>query len=108
MTNRCRTVYVGVMRDTVRREQHPRTGSRVGFTQRYLIHRLVHVEACASPIDAIAREKQIKGWTRRKKTALIGSSNPGWTDLAANWFEDASAVPYRDAKDSSLCSERQP
>jgi hypothetical protein len=46
-----------------------------------------------------------KGWTRAKKTVLIVSSNPGWTDLAANWFEDAGAVPYRDAKDSSLRSE---
>jgi putative endonuclease len=105
MTNRWRTLYVGVTSDIVRRVRQYRTGSRAGFTQRYLIDRLVHVEACASPIEAIAREKQIKGWTRVKKTALIESSNPGWADLAADWFDDASAVPYRDAKDSSLRSE---
>ena len=105
MTNRWRTLSVGVTSDIVRRVHQHRTGSRVGFTQRYLIDRLVHVETCASPIDAIAREKQIKGWTRVKKTALIESSNPGWADLAADWFEDAGAVPYRDAKDSSLRSE---
>ena len=77
----------------------------MGFTHRYTIDRLVHVECCENPGDAITREKQIKGWSRRKKTALIESANPGWADLAANWFEDASAVPYRDAKDSSLRSE---
>ena len=101
LSNRWRTLYVGVTNDIVRRVHQHRTSSRVGFTQRYMIDRLVHVETCVRPVDAIAREKQIKGWSRRKKTALIESSNPGWADLAADWFEDARAVPYRDAKDSS-------
>ena len=104
LANRWRTLYVGVTNDVVRRLHQHRTGS-VGFTSRYEIDRLVHVECCGDPRDAIAREKQIKGWSRRKKTALIESSNPGWADLAADWFEDANAVPYRDAKDSSLRSE---
>ena len=105
LANRWRTLYVGVTNDIFRRVHQHRTRRSIGFTQRYTIDRLVHVESCSAPRDAIAREKQIKGWSRRKKTALIESSNPGWADLAADWFEDARAVPYRDAKDSSLRSE---
>ena len=105
LSNRWRTLYVGVTNDIARRVHEHRTGSSVGFTQRYMVDRVVHVETCARPGDAIAREKQIKGWSRHKKTALIESSNPGWADLAADWFDDARAIPYRDAKDSSLRSE---
>ena len=104
LANRWRTLYVGVTNDVIRRLYQHRTGS-VEFTKRYQIDRLVHVESCDNPRDAITREKQIKGWSRRKKTALIESANPGWADLAADWFEDAHAVPYRDTKDSSLRSE---
>jgi len=42
----------------------------------------VHVETCTSSIDAIRREKQLKGWVRRRKVALIEAGNPGWRDLA--------------------------
>ena len=77
MTNRWRTLYVGVTGDMC--AECINTGPARGLDSLsvYLIDRLVHVEACASPIDAIAREKQIKGWTRVKKTALIESSNSG-------------------------------
>ena len=88
LANRWRTLYVGVTGSVYRRLHQHRSGSGVGFTQRYTIDRLVHLESCRSPRDAIAREKQIKSWTRRKKIALIEESNPGWADLAAKWFED--------------------
>jgi putative endonuclease len=99
LANRWRTLYVGVTNDIIRRLDQHRSGSVVGFTQRYDIDRLVHLETSGSPRDAIAREKQIKSWSRRKKIALIEESNPGWADLAAHWFEDGPA------KDSSLRSE---
>ena len=105
MSNRWRTTYVGVTNNIYRRVYQHRTGSANGFARRYEIDRLVFVESCENPYDAISREKQIKSWNRKKKIDLIESSNPGWTDMAANWFEDARSIPYRDAKDSSLRSE---
>jgi putative endonuclease len=55
-----------------------------GFTKKYNVSRLVHYERFADIRAAIAREKQIKGWLRKKKIALIESSNPTWKDLAAH------------------------
>ena len=52
-----------------------------GFTKRYNINKLVYFEEYTSIIDAIAREKQIKGWRRSKKEALINKLNPEWRDL---------------------------
>jgi len=62
-----------------------------GFTRDYRIFRLVHFEAFAGVREAIAREKQIKGWRREKKVKLIESSNPAWDDLAANGFVPPAA-----------------
>jgi putative endonuclease len=58
-----------------------------GFTSKYRIHRLVHVERFGYIHEAIRREKQIKGWRREKKVALIELNNPTWEDLAAEWCE---------------------
>jgi putative endonuclease len=91
LANRWRTLYVGVTGSVFRRLHQHRTGSVVGFTQRYSVDRLVLIESCGSPREAIAREKQIKSWSRWKKIALIEESNPGWADLAAKWFEDGHA-----------------
>jgi putative endonuclease len=55
-----------------------------------MIRRLVHIESTSNPRDAIAREKQIKQWTRAKKLALIEADNPQWADLATMWFADSS------------------
>jgi putative endonuclease len=57
------------------------------FTSRYNLTRLVYHEMLAYPAEAIAREKEIKGWRRSKKIALIESMNPHWYDLAAEWGE---------------------
>jgi putative endonuclease len=59
---------------------------RPGFTSEYNITRLVYVETTADVSAAIRREKQLKGWLRRKKVALIESQNPTWVDLSAEWF----------------------
>jgi putative endonuclease len=56
-----------------------------GFTARYNINQLVRYEEYPTAISAIEREKQLKGWTRAKKIALIESENPRWEDLAADW-----------------------
>ncbi|MES3631068.1 MAG: hypothetical protein PPP56_12965 [Longimonas sp.] len=51
-----------------------------GFTRRYNVTRPVHYETYDRPSDAIAREKEIKGWRRAKKVALIEADNPSWAD----------------------------
>jgi len=76
-----RALYIGVSSDLPRRLQEHRLG-RVTHTARYRINRLIYVEHFETAPDAIAREKQLKGWARAKKIALINRSNPDWRDLA--------------------------
>jgi len=83
MTNKSRTLYTGVTNDLVRRVYEHRHKLVPGFTAKYNITQLVYYEATESILAAIAREKQIKGWLRAKKIALIESQNPGWKDLSA-------------------------
>ena len=87
MTNRSRTLYTGVTNNLERRvyEHKHKMGSK--FTCKYNITRLVYYESFSDVRDAIAREKQIKGWLRSKKIALIESVNPKWEDLSASWYE---------------------
>jgi putative endonuclease len=56
-----------------------------GFTSRYRVTRLVYFEEYADIREAIAREKQLKGWSRSRKIRLVESRNPTWEDLAETW-----------------------
>ena len=85
MTNRSGTLYVGMTNDLNRRVNGHRQGQVPGFTSRYKITRLIHAESCSDVVAAIAREKEIKGWRREKKLALVAETNPDWIDLAAGW-----------------------
>jgi len=87
MTNRSKTLYTGVTNDLYRRVYEHKQKLIPGFTQKYNINRLVYYEETSDVREAIAREKQIKGWLRAKKIALIESANPQWHDLSADWFE---------------------
>lgn len=89
LASRSRAIYVGVTRDLMRRIHEHRSHAVPGHTDRYRTTRLVHFEATDDVLAAIAREKQIKGWRRSKKVALIEAGNPTWEDLAAGWFGDA-------------------
>ncbi|MGH7948207.1 MAG: hypothetical protein ACREQF_03160, partial [Candidatus Binataceae bacterium] len=62
--------------------------AKQGFATKYRIDRLILVEQTDNPTDAISREKQIKGWTRAKKIALVRSVNPQFRDLSEGWFGD--------------------
>ena len=84
---RSRNLYVSVTADLVRRIWEHRAHAVPGHTARYRINRLVHFETFDDPASAIAREKQIKGWLRSRKVALIERSNFTWEDLAEGWFE---------------------
>ena len=77
-----RALYIGVTTDMSRRLEEHRLG-RVIHTAKYKIDRLIYMEPFETAPDAIAREKQLKGWTRAKKIALINGSNPDWRDLAS-------------------------
>lgn len=82
LTNRSGTLYIGMTNDLPRRvaEHKARRGS--AFTSKYNIDRLIYVEETSDVREAIAREKQLKGWSRAKKIALIESVNPEWRDLS--------------------------
>ena len=83
LASRRRTLYIGVTSDLERRLTQHRHGDGRGFTSKYRTHRLVHSEQYGLVGDALRREKQLKGWTRATKVALIESGNPDWLDLAA-------------------------
>ena len=77
------TLYVGVTNDLARRIGEHKNKAAPGFTERYGVSSLVWYEAFGDINDAIAREKQIKGWNRAWKIQLIEKENSGWNDLAA-------------------------
>ena len=89
MTNKSRTLYTGVTNDLKRRVYEHKHKLVPGFTSRYNITQLVYFEMTQDVRAAIAREKQIKGWLRAKKIALIESANPHWQDLSDTWRENA-------------------
>ena len=87
MTNRSHTLYTGVTNNLERRIHEHKMKLVAGFTTRYNITNLVYYETTGDIESAIAREKQIKGWLRRKKIALIESVNPEWRDLSLDWAD---------------------
>jgi len=79
-----RVLYIGITNDIyLRVAQH--LAGLCRFTRRYRVNRLVYIEAVPGPRAMIAREKQLKRWTRARKIALIESLNPDWLDLAHGW-----------------------
>ena len=75
-------LYTGVTNDLARRIHEHREKKVLGFTSRYNLRKLVFFESSPDVYAAIAREKEIKGWVRKKKNALIATINPNWNDLA--------------------------
>jgi putative endonuclease len=86
LASKTRRLYVGVTGHLVRRVWEHKAGQLAGFTRRYGIDRLVYFEVIREAIVAIHRKKQIKGYARVKKLALIASMNPSWDDLAESWY----------------------
>ena len=87
MTNSPRgtVLYIGVTGDIRRRAWQHKNKLVAGFTKRYNLTQLAYYETFYYPDAAIAREKELKGWCRSKKIALINSTNPKWEDLARDW-----------------------
>jgi putative endonuclease len=84
LRNRTGTLYIGMTNNLERRLAEHRLGLADGFTKRYRIKQLVYYETTSDVHAALARERQLKGWTRRRKAALIRSTNPDWRDLSAD------------------------
>jgi putative endonuclease len=86
MTNKSRTLYTGVTNNLERRVSEHKLKLIPGFTRQYNLTRLVYFEVFGDIRSAIGREKQIKGWLRAKKVALIIAGNPPWQDLSQGWY----------------------
>ncbi len=78
-------LYIGVTNDLRRRLYEHQNHLADGFTSKYNVHKLVYFEHTEDVRSAISREKQLKGWRRDKKDALISRTNPDWNDLSKTW-----------------------
>jgi putative endonuclease len=121
LSSRSSTLYIGVTNDLMKRVYEHKEKFDEGFTKRYAINRLVYYESCESIESAIVREKQLKGWRRDRKIALIESVNPNWHDLSLDFMDPIHDTPnhykpiikrgipilHSRQGDSSLSSERQ-
>jgi putative endonuclease len=85
MSSRTRVLYIGITSNLELRVQQHKQNQYDGFTKGYRCHHLVWFERYATATSAIAREKQLKGWRRAKKLALIEQENLEWQDLSQDW-----------------------
>ncbi len=78
-------MYIGVTNNLERRVYEHKQELIEGFTKRYHVNKLVYFETTTDVRSAIEREKQLKGWLRSRKNALVESMNPEWRDLSEDW-----------------------
>lgn len=83
--NHHNVLYIGVSNNIERRLAEHKHGTSDGFTKKYNVQKLVYIESTENIEAAIAREKQLKGWRRDKKDALVNTMNPEWKDLSLEW-----------------------
>jgi putative endonuclease len=102
VASRSHTLYVGVTGDLQKRVFEHKWKEHEGFTERYNCDRLVWFETHGEIRNAIAREKQLKGWRREKKIALIEKTNPAWVDLSKDWY-DIEPADLKRATDRMPC-----
>ena len=87
LASRSRTLYIGITGNLrMRVYQHKEKLHPNSFASTYKCNRLVWFERFFDPDHAIVREKQLKGWRRSKKVALIEANNPTWVDLSEGWY----------------------
>ena len=95
MASSFQRLYIGITTEIEVRVSQHKNGSHSGsFTSRYKIDKLVYIERFAMVSEAIAREKQLKKWSRIKKLRLIVAQNPTWQDLSAEWGNPIQ--PYKE------------
>jgi len=105
VASRSLNLYTGVTNSIYRRALQHKTGEIDGFTKKYNINRLVYYETFEHIGNAVAREKQVKAWTRAKRLALIKSMNPTWQDLAEGWGSKSELQIPRFARDDNSLNE---
>ena len=88
-------LYIGITNDLARRANEHSLGVGSAFVQQYNAHKLIYYEAYPDPRSAIAREKQLKNWSRKKKDTLIAQANPGWRDLIDQMYAVQPAGGFR-------------
>jgi putative endonuclease len=86
VASRSQTLYIGATSNLLKRVFQHKQKTYPGFSATYNCNRLVWLERFLGPGHAIAREKQLKGWIRAKKIALIEKTNPAWVDLSEGWY----------------------
>ncbi|HTD55879.1 MAG TPA: GIY-YIG nuclease family protein [Silvibacterium sp.] len=99
-----RTLYIGVTNDIERRASNTTARIERGFTSRYRCSRLVWFQCFGWIDEAIAREKELKGWLRARKIKLIEEANPTWADLSEAWGTPIRFEPDNSKADPSLRS----
>lgn len=95
LASKSRVLYIGVTNGLAKRVWQHKFGDVDGFTKKYKVTRLVHWESFDDVRNAIDREKELKGWTRVKKMALVEATNPKWKDLAEDWYRRRSDEQLR-------------
>jgi putative endonuclease len=86
ITNKTGTLYIGLTNNIKKRIYEHKNKLIEGFTKKYNIDRLLYFETFRDMDSAIAREKTLKGWLRKKKLELIRDSNPEWKDISEKWY----------------------
>ena len=81
------TLYVGMTNNIKKRVYEHKNKLIDGFTKKYNVSRLVYFETFGDSYSAIAREKTIKGWLRKKKSELLRGTNADWKDLSEDWYD---------------------
>lgn len=81
-TKNNKMLYIGVTNDLQRRLYEHKNKMLDGFSKKYNINKLVYYEEFHDINEAIAREKQLKGWKRFKKNVLVETDNPSWAELS--------------------------
>ncbi len=88
LTNRSRVVlYIGITNSLASRVWQHQQREIGGFTKTYKVKRLVYCQAFDNPRDAISREKELRGWRRNKKSALVETLNPKWADFSGTLYQ---------------------
>jgi putative endonuclease len=103
MSSKTRTLYTGITNNLERRVYEHKNKLILGFTAKYNLTWLVWFAETNDIREAIAREKQVKAWTRAKRVTLIEEMNPEWEDLSTYWY--SKEKPLAMETDSSLRSE---
>ena len=102
MASQRRVLYIGITSNLEQRVFQHKQHTFGGFTAKYNVTTLVYFETYSEVSSAITREKELKGWRREKKIALIETENPKWRDLSYGWYQRHRFQPDRAAAESKV------